>query len=77
MDCTEAKHVFGTVKVGERGQIVIPKDARDLFNIKPGDLVLVVGDEKRGIRIIKADIIQKIAMKILETINNEAENNNK
>ena len=36
------KHFFGTVKVGERGQIVIPKEARDRFDIKPGDRVYAV-----------------------------------
>ena len=70
MDCTDGKYIFGTVKVGERGQIVIPKDARKLFNIKSGDLVLVVGDEKRGIGIVKADNFKKLAMKILDSINN-------
>ena len=70
MDCTDGKHIFGTVKVGERGQIVIPKDARNLFNIKPGDLVLVVGDEKRGIGIVKADKLKKMAIKILDSISN-------
>lgn len=69
MDCTDGKHIFGTVKVGERGQIVIPKDARNLFNINPGDLVLVVGDEKRGIGIVKADNFKKLAMQILDSIN--------
>lgn len=69
MDCTDEKHIFGTVKVGERGQIVIPKDARNLFNINPGDLVLVVGDEKRGIGIVKADNFKKLAMQILDSIN--------
>ena len=39
------KHLFGTVKVGERGQIVLPKKARDLFHIKQGDLLVVLGDE--------------------------------
>ncbi|MCD4842955.1 MAG: AbrB/MazE/SpoVT family DNA-binding domain-containing protein [Methanosarcinales archaeon] len=70
MDCTDGKYIFGTVKVGERGQIVIPKDARNIFGIKSGDLVLVVGDEKRGIGIVKADKFKKIAMKILDSINN-------
>jgi AbrB family looped-hinge helix DNA binding protein len=69
VDCTDGKHIFGTVKVGERGQIVIPKDARNLFNINPGDLVLVVGDEKRGIGIVKADNFKKLAMQILDSIN--------
>lgn len=49
----EGKYVFGIVKVGERGQIVIPKHARDVFDIKPGDKLLVVGDVKRGLGIGK------------------------
>lgn len=41
-----------TAKVGEKGQIVIPKEARDVFNIKPGDTVLLLGDDKKGIAIV-------------------------
>ncbi|MFR5869883.1 MAG: AbrB/MazE/SpoVT family DNA-binding domain-containing protein, partial [Acutalibacteraceae bacterium] len=41
----KGKHLFGAVKVGERGQIVLPKKARDLFGIQPGDLLVVLGDE--------------------------------
>ena len=44
-----------TAKVGERGQIVIPKQARDLFNIKPGDTLLLLGDKNRGIAIPPTD----------------------
>jgi len=40
-----------TATVGEKGQIVIPKQARDLFDIKPGDTVLILGDEERGLAI--------------------------
>ena len=42
-----------TVRVGEKGQIVIPKAARDLLNIRPGDTLLVLADENRGIAIVK------------------------
>ena len=42
------RHIFGTVKVGEKGQIVIPKEARTVFGIQPGDTLLVLGDETRG-----------------------------
>ena len=45
------RHIFGTDKVGEKGQIVIPKQARDIFGIKPGDTLLLLGDEARGIAI--------------------------
>ncbi|MBQ9874250.1 MAG: AbrB/MazE/SpoVT family DNA-binding domain-containing protein [Thermoguttaceae bacterium] len=40
-----------TATVGEKGQIVIPKQAREIFGIKPGDVLLLLGDEKRGIAI--------------------------
>lgn len=42
----DGKYVFGIVKVGERGQVVIPKHARSVYDIKPGDKLLVVGDER-------------------------------
>lgn len=45
----KGKHIFGLVKVGERGQIVIPKKAREIFDIKHGDSLLVLGDEEQGI----------------------------
>ena len=54
------KHLFGTVKVGDRGQVVLPKKARDLFHIKPGDLLVVLGDENpgsAGIAFIPGDTI--------------------
>lgn len=47
----------GTVRVGEKGQIVIPKGARTLLNIQPGDTLLVLADEKRGIAITKDDVL--------------------
>ena len=46
------KHVFGVVKVGEKGQIVIPSKARRIFNIQPGDGLVVLGDESQGLALI-------------------------
>lgn len=69
----EGKHIFGTVRVGERGQIVIPKKARDIFSIQPGDTLLVLGDEKRGIAIVKADTFHAMAMKMLKIFDREPE----
>ncbi|MCK4247515.1 MAG: AbrB/MazE/SpoVT family DNA-binding domain-containing protein, partial [Methanomicrobia archaeon] len=54
------------VKVGERGQIVIPKEARDKFGIEPGDSLLILGDENKGIAIVKEDLMKNFALKILE-----------
>ena len=48
----------GLAKVGEKGQIVIPKEARDMFGIEPGDSIVVLGDIKRGIALLKADVIE-------------------
>ena len=52
----DKKHLFGICKVGEKGQIVIPKDARKIFNIKPGDSLILLGDEKKGLALIKAEV---------------------
>lgn len=49
----KGKHVFGMVKVGDKGQIVIPAKARKIFDINPGDNLIVLGDEGQGIAIIK------------------------
>ena len=63
----KTKHLFGSVKVGERGQIVIPKEAREIFDIKQGDILLVLGDVERGIALVKADAIQEFARQILDS----------
>lgn len=56
------KHLFGNVKVGERGQIVIPKEARDLFGIQPGDKLVVLGEEGQGLALCKeADFMASVA----------------
>ena len=51
----KGKHMFGTVTVGARGQIVLPKKAREVFQIKAGDTIMVLGDEAQGIALVKAD----------------------
>lgn len=53
-----------SVKVGERGQFVIPKEARDIFDIKPGDTLIVLADEKRGIAIPPKDTFTMFADRI-------------
>ncbi len=47
------KHIFGMVKVGDKGQIVIPAKARKIFGIQPGDHLIILGDEGQGIAIIQ------------------------
>lgn len=55
----KGKHIFGTTKINDRGQVVIPKKARELFGINNGDSLVVLGDEAEGIALIKADIFEK------------------
>lgn len=50
----KGKHLFGMVTVGDKGQIVIPAKARKLFDISPGDQLIVLGDESQGMAIMKA-----------------------
>ena len=54
----------GISKVGEKGQIVIPKEARDMFDIKPGDSIIVLCDKERGIALLKADAIEDLTDKV-------------
>ena len=55
----DGRYIFGVVKVGDKGQIVIPKDARNIYNIKPGDALIMLGDE-RGIALLKTEIFQGV-----------------
>lgn len=65
MTKTEGKYVW-TAKVGEKGQIVIPKEARVVFNINPGDTLLLLGDEEKGIAIVKNEDFMNFAHAILD-----------
>ena len=58
---TKTKRIFGTAKVGDRGQIVIPKEARDFFHIKPGDTLLILGEERKGLMISRPELLNTIA----------------
>ena len=59
MEAVNGKYIFGVVKVGERGQIVIPKEAREQYGIKPGDSLMVLGDQN-GIALLKTEVFQNI-----------------
>ena len=56
----------GICKVGEKGQIVIPKEIRNMFDIKPGDSVIVLCDKEKGIALLKADVIENLTDKVLK-----------
>ena len=63
MNIHEGKYAW-MIKIGEKGQFVIPKEARELFNLQPGDEILVLGDKERGIAIppktMQQDVIKQI-----------------
>lgn len=66
-----ARRVFGTAKVGDRGQIVIPKEARELFNIRPGDTLLILGEENKGLIVSRPELLRDLADQIFDSRKNE------
>ncbi len=67
--CGECKHFYGSVTVGERGQVVIPLDARKDFGIKPGDKLLVLSRPVGGVLVLaKSDVLREMARHILEKV---------
>lgn len=56
MDNNQGKQIFGVVRIGDKGQIVIPKEAREVFGLKPGDSLLVLGDISKGIALVKTKV---------------------
>ena len=67
------KYFFGSVKVGERGQIVIPIEARKVFNINSGDKLLVLGDQKKGLVIAKTSLLKNLLGKLFTTFGEDLE----
>jgi AbrB family looped-hinge helix DNA binding protein len=63
-----------TVKIGEKGQFVIPKEARDLFEIHPGDTIIVLADKKKGIAIPPKNTFAELATRIFAESSKEDEN---
>ena len=66
-----AQRVFGTAKVGDRGQIVIPKGARELFGIKPGDTLLILGEAETGLIVSRPEVLKNLANEILNNVKKE------
>ena len=62
----EGKYAW-TVTVGEKGQLVIPKQAREVFGIKPGDTLVMLGDKKRGLAIPPKEMFSQFAHAVFET----------
>lgn len=65
------QRVFGTAKVGDRGQIVIPKEARELFGIQPGDTLLILGEAETGLIVTRPEVLNDLANEILSNVKKE------
>lgn len=65
------QRVFGTAKVGDRGQIVIPKEAREFFGIEPGDTLLILGKNETGLIVTKPETLNDLATQIFQSVENE------
>ena len=63
-----SKRVCGTARVGDRGQIVIPKEARELFNIRPGDTLLILGEPDTGLVVSRPEVLNNLANEILNKV---------
>lgn len=72
MEVPQGKHAW-MIKIGEKGQFVIPKEARDLFGFQPGQTILVLADEKKGLAIPSRADSQRIMRQIIEELEKEAE----
>ena len=68
-----SSQIGGTAKVGEKGQIVIPKEARDLLGIRPGDTLLILVDPESGLVVSKPEVLQDVAAQILEKLKKGAD----
>ena len=62
----KGKHIFGTARVGEKGQIVIPKEAREFFHIRPGHTLLILGSESQGLVVSRPEVLDRVAQEILQ-----------
>ena len=70
MELSKGKHAW-MVKIGEKGQFVIPKEARDRFDLQPGSTILVLGDDERGIAILPREKQSEFISRIFSEINQE------
>lgn len=64
----DGKYLFGVVKISDKGQIVIPKEARKLYNLQAGDTLMLLGD-KNGMALVKTDIFYDLVGQVMEGLN--------
>ncbi|MBE6204050.1 MAG: AbrB/MazE/SpoVT family DNA-binding domain-containing protein [Alistipes sp.] len=64
----DGKYIFGVLKISEKGQIVIPKEARKIYNLQPGDALILMGD-KNGMAMVKTEIFHDLVDQVMEGLN--------
>ena len=64
----DGKYIFGVLKISEKGQIVIPKEARKIYNLQPGDALILMGD-KNGMAMLKTEIFHDLVDQVMEGLN--------
>ena len=69
----KGRHVFGTARVGERGQIVIPKEVRAMFGLEPGDTLVLLADKKRGIALQTTEKLSPLLRSVFDGMESEEE----
>ena len=67
----KGKNIWGSVVVNDRGQIVIPKEARAFFGIEPGDTLLILGKSETGLIVTKPETLNNLANQIFNSVENE------
>lgn len=71
----DERYYMSSVKIGPKGQIVIPKEARDMFGLQPGDTMVLLADKKRGIALQTADKLNPLLRKAFAVLPEEEDEN--
>ena len=64
----DERYYMSSIKIGPKGQIVIPKEARDMFGIRPGDTLVLMADKKKGIALQTADKLNPLLRKVFAAL---------
>ena len=70
----KGKHIFGSIVMNERGQIVIPKIVRDTMNYRPGDRLIILGEDNEGIALVKAEVLEEKMKRAMQMANRNWDN---
>ena len=72
----DGQYYMSSVKIGPKGQIVIPKEARDMFGLQPGDTLVLMADKKKGIALQTVDKLNPLLKTVFNSLPSEAKEEN-